>query len=290
MMLDFVVTMLLTIVIAMLLWHAGDRWTEAKAFWRLLAIGWAVNLPGNIAWGAYEMITGKGLPILSFVDAIYTIRYILVLIALHRYPGQSNRRWPGLLAALSTATALIWTLLYRPTLLAAEITLPRVRDFIGVAMYPVMDTVLLYAGVLTWAHAAKNRLRNSLGILILALASYSAANWFQFGDLAVAGFISTAPDIFWPLSDILVGLAATYALWNTKPQEPTTTRTPKTSWSTKAPYVGCALTIGTTLLDFILQQGRIDPVLVTCSVLAAGAAAGRYWLGGNSPPQRDRAP
>jgi hypothetical protein len=84
MMLDMIVTMLLTSVVAVLLWRAGSRSTESKAFWKLLAAGWVVNLLGNIAWGVYEMVTGERLPVLSFVDAVYTARYILALLALQR--------------------------------------------------------------------------------------------------------------------------------------------------------------------------------------------------------------
>jgi hypothetical protein len=285
MMLDMIVTMLLTSVVAVLLWRAGSRSTESKAFWKLLAAGWVVNLLGNIAWGVYEMVTGERLPVLSFVDAVYTARYILALLALQRYPGQvSDRRWPSLLAVLSAATAVIWVLLYRPilmpTLMAAEITLPRVRDFIGVAMYPVMDGVLIYAAVLTWVRAAQSRLRHSLGIIILAMVTYSIANWFQFGNLAVAGFTSIVPDILWPLADVLAGLAAAYALWRAGPLEPTAVpRTPKAQWFAKTPYVGGALTIGVTLIDLILRRGQVDLVLVACSALALGAMAGQYWLG-----------
>jgi hypothetical protein len=281
MMLDVVVTMLLTIVITALLWLAGNRSTDTKAFWRLLAVGWAVNLPGNIVWGVYEMITGKGLPTLSLVDAIYATRYILALLALRRYPGQaSDRRWPSLLAVISAATAAIWVLLYRPTLMASEITLPRVRDFIGVAMYPVMDVVLIYTAALAWVRAAKDRLRNSLGILILAMISYSIANWSQFGNLIVTGFTSVIPDVFWPLSDVLAGLAAAYVLWRTEPQESKAMlQTAKAQWLAKTPYVGGILAIGVTLTDLILQRGQVDLILVICSMLAIGAMAGQHWLG-----------
>jgi hypothetical protein len=274
-MLGMSVTMLLTLVVAALLWRAGDRWTEAKPFWRLLAVAWAVNLPGNIAWGAYEMITGEGLPTLSFVDAIYATRYVLALLALRRYPGRASaRRWPDLLAVLSAVTAMIWVLAYRPTLMATELTLPRLRDFIGVAMYPVMDAVLIYAAVRTWTRAAKSRLRNGLGILSLALVSYSVANWFQFGNLAVTGFSSVVPDIFWPLSDVLAGLAAAYALWRAEPQEPTVAQEAASApWLARTPYVGGTLAISVTFIDLILS-GRVDLVLVVCSALAAGAIAG----------------
>ncbi len=280
MMLDMIVTMLLTGVVAVLLWRAGSWSIEAKAFWRLVAVGWAVNVLGNIAWGVYEMIAGESLPTLSFVDAIYATRYVLALLALQRYPGQtSDRRWPSLLAVLSAATAVIWVLLFRPTLMSAEITFPRVRDFFGVAMYPVMDAVLIYAAMLTWVRTTQSRLRNGLGFLILAMVSYSVANWFQFGNLAVAGFTSIVPDIFWPLADVLAGLAAVYALWRAGSQEPTAVpQTSKARWLTKTPYVGGILTIGVTSIDLALR-GQADPVLAVCSALAVGAMAGQYRPG-----------
>jgi hypothetical protein len=280
MMLDMIVTTLLTVVVAVLLWRAGGQSFDARTFWKLLAVGWAVNLLGNIVWGVYETVAGKRLPTLSFVDAVYATRYVLALLALRRYPGQaSDRRWPSLLAVLSAATAVIWVLLFRPTLMSAEIALPRVKDFIGVAMYPVMDAVLIYAAVLTWARATQSCMRNSLGLLILAMVSYSVANWFQFGNLAVAGFTSIVPDIFWPLADVLAGFAAVYALWRAGPQEPTAVpQIPKAQWLTKTPYVGGILTIGVTSIDLALR-GQADPVLAVCSAIAIGAMAGQYRLG-----------
>jgi hypothetical protein len=174
---------------------------------------------------------------------------------------------------------MIWVFLYRHTLMAAPITLLRVRDFIGVAMYPVMDITLLYAAVLTWTQAAKSSLRNSLSILILALISYHVANWFQFSNLAIAGFTSGMPDVFWLLTDVLTGLAV-YVFWQAAYKKPPTPI--RAQWHTIVPYLASLLTIGVTLVDWILRR-RVDVVLAACCLSAIGAVAGQYWLGRNDP-------
>jgi hypothetical protein len=261
------------------MWRAGNQVPAAKLFWRLVAIGWAINVVGNIAWGAYEMLTGEDIPVLSLVDALYATRYALALAALKHYPGHSAKglRWPYLAAIVAGATAMVWAPVYRPTLMAAEVTLIRTRDFVGVAMYPVLDTMVIYSATVTWVDAAKSRLRSSLGILILALVAYSIANWFQFGNRAVAGFTSSIQNIFWPLSDILAGLAAAYVLWQTEPrgQSPDS---PTSEWIKTIPYVGGLVVIGVTIIDIIIQHGHVDPVLTTCCAIALIGMAGTYWI------------
>jgi len=206
--------MLLAIGIVVMQWRTGSQSTGAKAFWRLLAGAWMAGLLGNIAWGVYEMATGESLPILSWIDAIYVTRDVLVLMALWRYPGRPlRRRACDVVTIVAAAAAIAWLLVVRPTLAAAEITPQRIRDFVGVAIYPILDTGLIYAAFLTWASVSKGRLRHAVGLILASAICYGVANCFQFGVRIVPNYTSSLPDLFWLLSDLLAGSAAAYILW-----------------------------------------------------------------------------
>jgi hypothetical protein len=284
MMIDMALSMLLTIGIAVLQWRAGSQSTDARAFWRLLAGAWMAGLLGNIAWGIYEMLTGESLPILSWVDTIYVTRDILVLMALWRYPGHPLRhREFDVVAILATTAAIAWLLVFRPTLTAAEITPQRIRDFIGVAIYPILDAGLIYAALLTWAGAAKGRLRHAVGLILASAICYGTANCFQFGVRVVPDYTSSLPDPFWLLSDLLAGSAAAYILW----QEPSSEdkgslHTPVTRWLIKLPYLAALVAASAMVSDLIVRRGLVDLVLAACCVVAIGALAGRFWLQKNT--------
>jgi hypothetical protein len=280
MMVDMALSMLFTIGIAVLQWRAGSQLTDARAFWRLLACAWIAGLLGNIVWGMYEMLTGEPLPILSWVDAIYVARDILVLMALWRYPGRPLRRREFDVVAITAATAATaWLLVFRPTLTAAEITPQRVRDFIGVAIYPILDAGLIYAALLTWTGAAKGRLRHAVGLILASVICYGIANSFQFGIRVVPDYTSGLPDHFWLLSDLLAGAAAAYILWREPASEDTTSlRTPLTRWLIRLPYLAALIATSAIVGDLIVRRGQVDLVLVACCVIALGALAGRLWL------------
>ena len=284
MMVDMALSMLLTIGIAVLQWRAGSQSTDAKAFWRLLAGAWTTGLMGNIAWGMYEMLTGESLPILSWVDAIYVTRDILVLMALWRYPGRPLRRREFDVITIPAATAAIaWLLVFRPTLTAAAITPQRIRDFIGVAIYPILDAGLIYAALLAWAGAAKGRLRHAVALIFASAICYGIANCFQFGVRVVPDYTSSLPDPFWLLSDLLAGSAAAYILWREPSSENTaSTHTPVTRWLIKLPYMAALVAASAMLGDLIVRRGQVDLVLVACCVIVIGALAGRFWLQKNA--------
>ena len=284
MMLDMVLSMLLTIGIAALQWRAGSQSPDAKAFWRLLAGAWTAGLMGNIAWGIYEMLTGESLPILSWVDAIYATRDILVLMALWRYPGRPLRRREFDVIAIPAATAAIaWLLVFRPTLTTAALTPQRIQDFIGVAIYPILDAGLIYAALLTWAGAAKGRLRHAVALILASAICYGIANSFQFGIRVVPDYTSGLPDPFWLLSDLLAGSAAAYILWREPSPEGTTSlHTPLTRWLTRLPYLAALIAASAMVGDLIVRQGQVDLVLVACCVIAIGALAGRLGLRKNA--------
>jgi hypothetical protein len=280
MLVDMALSMLLTIGIAVIQWRAGSRSTDARSFWRLLAGAWLAGLLGNIAWGTYEALTGESLPILSWVDAIYVTRDILVLMALWCYPGRPLRRREFDVVAITAATAaMAWWLVFRPTLTAAEITPQRIRDFIGVAIYPILDAGLIYAALLTWAGAAKGRMRHAVGLILASAICYGIANSFQFGVRVVPDYTSSLPDPFWLLSDLLAGAAAAYTLWReASPEDTTSLRTPLTRWLIRLPYLAALVAASAVIGDLIVRRGQVDLVLVVCCVIAVGALAGKLWL------------
>lgn len=213
MMLDALFGSLLVLAVIGLLWQAGRRSTGAHAFWWLLSAGWGVGLLGNIAWGVYEVATGRDLPYLSAVELMYLARYVLVFLAFWRYPRRVLPwRWAGAVAVALTATALIWFALFRPAS-GAEITPARLLDFLLAASYPVLDAVVLYAVLWAWG-CAPGAERNALALLALAMVAYGVANWTNFRSVLSLAPSSALPGLFWALSDILAGVAAGYVLWH----------------------------------------------------------------------------
>lgn len=280
MMIDMALSMLLIIGIAAMQWRAGSQATKAKAFWRLLAGAWLVGLLGNIAWGLYEMLTGESLLTLSWVDAIYVTRDILVLTALWRYPGHPLRRREfDVVTIVAAAAAIAWLLVFRPILNATEITPQRIRDFIGVTIYPILDAGLIYAALLTWAGGAKGRLRHAAGLILASTICYGIANCFQFGVNAVPDYTSGLPNLFWLLSDLLAGAAAAYTLWRESSSTGTApSHTSLTQWLVRLPYLAVLIAASALVGDLIIRRRQVDLVLAACCVIAVGALAVRFCL------------
>ena len=213
MMLDALFSSLLILAVIGLLWWVGYWSTGTRAFWWLLMAGWSVGLLGNLTWGVYEVATGRDLPDVSLVDMLYLVRYVLVFLAFWRYPGRTIR-WRGIGAVLVTlaAMATVWFALFRPGPGTEEITPALLRDFMLAASYPVFDAPILYAALWAWSCATGDE-RSALPLLALAMVSYGAANWFNFRSVLSLAPPSALPGLFWPLSDILAGVAAGYVLW-----------------------------------------------------------------------------
>ena len=209
--LDFLFSFLLGLWLVGLFWWTSRHSGASPSLWRWLAAGWGMALLGNIAWGVYEMLTGKTLPLFSPLDLFYVARYVLVLLAFWRRPQRTKSRpWGEFLAVLLGATLLTWLLLFRPTLDSTDNAL---LVFLGGALYPILDVVLLYAALVSrWR--ATGRLRDALGLLALSMLSYGVANWINF-SVRMEAFtaFSDLAGLFWLLSDVLGGLAALRVLW-----------------------------------------------------------------------------
>jgi hypothetical protein len=209
MMLDSSLSFLLGLMVTALLGWAAYRGLVPRRLWGLLAAAWGVGLLGNIAWGLYEMMTGQPLPPISVVELFYLARYVLVLLAF--WPGLRQpeaRQWRRFLAALFMAAVVVvgGFLLYAPE--------PRwTAVWLSGAIYPILDAGLIYVALSSWRRRPQGQLRDALALLLLALISYSVANWFNFyGRTLELDPVAGLAAFFWPLSDILTGAAVLHLL------------------------------------------------------------------------------
>ena len=198
---------LLLLVILALLWRKAFRQSEARPFWRLLALAWTMNLLGNIAWIIHDLVTGTTLNTFSAVDLFYVLRYVLIGVALWLYPAPLTRRdglWIGVAAFV--VNAIVWVVYFRPAMAL------RGGDwigFLGIAMYPILDAAMI---ALAWlrVRATHESLwnRNAL-LLFCAMSCYGIANTFNLTgyvfSLMAGGIL---PNIFWILTDVFVLIMA----------------------------------------------------------------------------------
>jgi hypothetical protein len=189
---------LLNFFVTFALWWAA-RHLEAKrrAFWRLWAFGWALNLLGNVVWSIYDVVTQQALAIFTWVDAFYLARYAVLLWSCWRYPRPwRGRQWAIWSAATAIGVAAVWGLLYRPAAVGP-------LYFLGGALYPMLDVSLLTALILSQPRWSGG-MRTALTLLAAGAFVYGVANWMNFGsrviDLAAYSFWA---EVFWLLSDVL---------------------------------------------------------------------------------------
>jgi hypothetical protein len=217
-MLDTILAFLIGILVTGLLWRAAYTSTHPRCLWVWLASAWTVALLGSIAWGVYELVTGESLPYLSVVDVLYLARYVLILVAFWRcLCVPAGEQWIRLLMALVVGTAVAIGGFF------VSVPIPRQTGYwLAGAVYPILDVGLLYVALEARRCEPEGRLQNTLGFLALALLAYGAANWLNFFGQAIpfqpAAGLST---LFWPLSDILVGLGVLRLFWTaSSPQAP----------------------------------------------------------------------
>jgi hypothetical protein len=218
MMLDTILSLLLTIVLTVLLWWTSRRSTDDRTFWALLATGWTLNVLGNVAWGASETVTGESVALFGWIDAFYVARYVVVFVALWRRADRlTGRQWAGLVAVAVVATAATWLLVFQPTLTSPDVELSHVLYFLSGAIYPIMDAVLIYVAVLAWTRAMEQSKR-PLVLLTLAMVSYGVANCINWSvRMASLEAGSGLAAFLWLLTDVLTGSAALYTLWQESP-------------------------------------------------------------------------
>ncbi len=265
MMLDVGASFLLNfIVTGALFWAAYQSMHAARAFWRWLAWAWTLNILGNLAWAAYDFWVGQSLAILSWIDGFYIARYALVFWAFWRYPTRRWRtRWVAYGALLASATAVTWAMLFRPVM--STVSQPLLY-FFGGALYPILDTVLVYGGLMCWTYTADARMHTATQWLVLSMTAYGVANWINFGARVVSlDAASQVAGLFWLLADVGTGVAALYAAWPAKldahMQPQTAPRVPALVW---LPYLAGCLTLVVMGGDWIIR-GSVDPMLLGCA-------------------------
>ena len=210
---------LLGVVVTALLWRAVRRRRDLRGLWGLLAAGWTVGLAISVAWGLYEVVTGRPLPGGSWFGELYVVRYGLVMAAFGRCLSPwTGRRWAGLAGIGLAALAVTWCGLLWPVWAATKTPL---SDLLAYGLYPFLDVVVVGLAVWAWraegaagpqAEACAGR-RGTIGLLLPAMIAYGAANWI---NLVVRGAsyeaLAGLPAFFWAVSDMLAGLAALRSL------------------------------------------------------------------------------
>jgi hypothetical protein len=206
-MVDMAAGFLLTLVTLATLWWTANHKTQMWRFWRWIAFAWTLNLAGTLVWSVYELVTGVSLGIFSWVDGFYLLRYGAILAAFASTP----RRWRARTWTLMALVALLLGLgvglgLYRPLIPTFDRPL---RYFLGGALYPILDGVLLFAALHTWHALERPVSRRSVALLALGLLTYGVANVLNFRvratDLDAASFVAA---IGWLLTDTFTGLGA----------------------------------------------------------------------------------
>lgn len=194
------------------LWWAARYETRAHPFWRSLAVGWTLSLVANLAWIAYDVLTGRSLPPLSAIDTLYLARYFLVGLAFWGYPEPlSWRQGLGLLGVMVGTAGLAWFGHYRSVWRSVEIAL---GNFLGVAAYPVLDAGVIYCGLVRLRVTRDDPTRGLKGMVVVSLVMYGVANWLNFNlRVGLLDPVSLWPTVFWMLCDVGIGTAVmTYGL------------------------------------------------------------------------------
>ncbi len=206
MMLDTLFSFLLGLFVTALLWWKSAQEGPLALFWRLLASGWTIALVANVAWGVYELATGRTLPYISLLDVLYLARYALLFVAFIRVLGiPGGRQWLNLITVLAAAFALALGLYFASAPAAHQSS----TLYMAGAVYPILDMGLVYLALEGWMQSPDDLRRPVLGVLALALMSYGTANWLNaYGHLIEWTAISGLATLFWPISDILTAVAA----------------------------------------------------------------------------------
>ncbi len=208
-MLDQILGFVLGLAATGLLWWAALQGSQPRAFWGWLAVAWTVDLLGDIIWGIYEALSGESLAYISWVDVLYLARYVFILVAFLRgLCVPSGRQWIHLLVLLPLAAVVVVGGLFLSVPVEGGTGL-----WLAGALYPVLDVGLLYLAWAAWRQETAPGLRNTLGLLGLALLAYGLANSLNFyGQAIPQDSACSLAAFFWPLSDVLAGATVLHVL------------------------------------------------------------------------------
>jgi glucan phosphoethanolaminetransferase (alkaline phosphatase superfamily) len=194
---------LLLLVVLTVLWIKAARQPDLRRFWILLALAWTMNLFGNIAWIIHDLVTGTELDNFSLVDFFYVSHYVLIAAALWRYPASLPRRaWLWIGAAMLLVNAVVWAIYFGP-LMALKNGLW--TDFLGVAMYPVLDAGLIALAWLRYRAERRSTWNRVTLFLFCAMLSYGVANTINMTSYVFSLNAGGLPqNLFWILTDVFI--------------------------------------------------------------------------------------
>ncbi len=189
------------------LWWLARRFASARRFWGWLALGWTLNIFGNVIWIVHDMLAATRLPPLSWVDTFYVARYACLGWAFWRYPTVwEKRRLRGLVGLVLLAALLLWLGIYGAGQVAAQRPWVQV---LGVAIYVVLDVGLLYILGRKWREGAVEPWPGTLLLLLFGALSYGVANGINLSvRLSPADEGSVWAMLFWFSADVLTAAAA----------------------------------------------------------------------------------
>lgn len=196
------------------MWVVAWRRREARPFWAWLALGWTLNLVGNVAWAAHDILTETRLPPLSWVDLFYVARYVCLGIAFWLYPAPwETRRLREVGGLVLLAALALWVALYRTEFVTVQRSWDQV---LGVAIYPLLDVGLIYILAFKWREMPVEPWRRSLLLLLIAAISYGIANGINLCvRLAEPENSSAWADLFWFANELFALAAAAWFIRKT---------------------------------------------------------------------------
>lgn len=194
---------LLLLVVLTYLWIKAARQPNLRRFWILLALAWTMNLLGNIAWIIHDLVTGTLLDTFSAVDLFYVAHYGFIAVALWQYLTPLPRRaWLWIGAAMLAVNALVWAIYFAPLMALKN---GAWTDFLGVAMYPVLDAGLITLAWLRYRAARRSAWDRVALFLFFAMMSYGIANTINMTSYVFSMNPSgISQNLFWILTDIFM--------------------------------------------------------------------------------------
>jgi hypothetical protein len=194
---------LLLLVVLTMLWIKASRQPELRRFWILFALAWTMNLFGNIAWIVHDFVTRTPLASFSIIDIFYVSHYVLIALALWQYPASMPRRaWLWIGAAMLVVNALVWGIYFRPAMI---INGGSWVNFLGLAMYPVLDAGLITLAWLRYGKSRRSSWTRLTFLLFCAMMSYGIANTLNLtGTVFPPMANGVFPNLFWILKDVFM--------------------------------------------------------------------------------------
>lgn len=180
---------------------------RTRRAWQLLTASLLSLLIGDILYIAIDLTTGSSFPAIPdiFYLSFYPLAFagILSIPAIMEEPAQKQIRSLDLIAAMTSATGILWYFIIAPT--AAVGGESWLAQWVAVA-YPSMD-ILIIAGIITILfqknHSAA---RQALILLASAMAAYTLGD--MLGTLPDTYTLGSPADILWSIGYYLIGFSA----------------------------------------------------------------------------------